>query len=77
MKHYKCSLVPAKESSESKAMLSGARLTRIATGGQTKALEKKEAAKKVKAFHRVMLGMFLSPFFDVWDLLKVASRSWL
>ena len=57
-------------------MLLGARLTRIATGGQTKVQEKKEATKKVKALRRVTLGMFLSPLFDIWDLLKVVSRSW-
>ena len=46
-------------------MSSGARLTRIAVGGQTKAQEKKEATKKAKALRGVMLGMFLSPFFVV------------
>ena len=50
---------------------------RIAAGGPTKAQEKKEATKKAKALHRVMQGMFLSPHFDVWDLLNEASRSWL
>ena len=64
-KHYKCSHVPAKEGSELKTAPSGARLTRIAVGGQTKAQEKKDAAKKAKALRGVMLGMFLSPFFVV------------
>ena len=48
-----------------KTVSSGARLTRIAVGGQTKAQEKKEAAKKAKALRRVTLGMFLFPFFVV------------
>ena len=64
-KHYKCSHIPVKEGSELKTTPSGARLTRIAVRGQTKAQEKKEAAKKAKALHGVMLGMFLSPFFVV------------
>ena len=46
-------------------MSSGVRLTRIAVGGQTKAQEKKEAAKKAKALCGVTLGRFLSPFFVV------------
>ena len=62
VKHYKCSHVPMKESSELRTSSSGARLTRIAVGGQTKAQEKKEAAKKAKALRGVTLGMFLSPF---------------
>ena len=65
VKHYKCSHVPVKEGSDLKTVSSGVRLTRIAVGGQTKAQEKKEAAKKAKALCRVMLGMFLSPFFVV------------
>ena len=64
-KHYKCSLVPAKEGSDLKTVSSGACLTRIAVGGQTKAQEKKEAAKKAKALRGVTLGRFLSPFFVV------------
>ena len=62
VKHYKYSHVPAKESSELRMSSSGARLLRIAVGGQTKVQEKKEAAKKVKALCGVTLGMFLSPF---------------
>ena len=77
VKHYKCSHVPMKEGLELKTAPSGAHLMRIAVGGQTKVQEKKEAAKKAKALCGVKLGMFLSPFFVVWDLLKVASRSWL
>ena len=49
-KHYKCSLVPAKESSDLKTTSLGACLMKIAVGGQTKAQEKKDAAKKAKAF---------------------------
>ena len=64
-KHYKCSHVPAKEGSELKTAPSGACLTRIAVRGQTKAQEKKEAAKKAKALRGVTLGMFLSPFFVI------------
>ena len=64
-KHYKCSHVPAKEGSDLKTVSSGAHLMRIAIGGQTKAQEKKEAAKKAKALRVVTLGMFLSPFFVV------------
>ena len=64
-KHYKCSLVPAKEGSDLKTVSLGARLTRIAVGGQTKAQEKKEVAKKAKALRGVTLGRFLSPFFAV------------
>ena len=75
-KHYKCSLVPAKEGLESKAILLGARLMRIAAGGPTKVQEKKEATKKAKALRRVTQGMFLSPRFDVMDPLKDTSRSW-
>ena len=65
VKHYKCSLVPAKEGSDLKTVSLGARLTRIAVGGQTKAQEKKEAAKKAKSLCGVTLGRFLSPFFVV------------
>ena len=35
---------------------------KIAVGGQTKAQEKKDAAKKVKAFCGVTLGMFRISF---------------
>ena len=76
VKHYKCSLVPTKEGSDSKAILLGVRLMRIAAGGPTKAQEKKEAAKKAKALCGVTQGMFLSPHFDITDLLKDVSRSW-
>ena len=65
VKHYKCSLVPMKEGLDLKTVSLGARLMRIAVGGQTKAQEKKEAAKKAKALRGVMLGRFLSPFFVV------------
>ena len=61
-KHYKCSFVPAKESSELKISSLGVGLTKIAVGGQTKAQEKKGAAKKAKAFHGVTLGMFCISF---------------
>ena len=61
-KHYKCSFVPAKESSEPKISSLGARLMKIAVGGQTKAQEKKDAAKKAKAFRGVTLGMFRISF---------------
>ena len=61
-KHYKCSFVPAKEISEPKTSSLGARLTKIAVGGQTKAQEKKDAAKKAKAFRGVTLGMFRISF---------------
>ena len=61
-KHYKCSLVPAKENSEPKASSLGAHLTKIAVGGQTKAQEKKDVAKKAKAFRGVTLGMFCISF---------------
>ena len=65
-KHYKCSLVPVKEDSELKTAPSGVRLTRIAVGGPTKVQEKKEAAKKAKAFHGVTLSMFFFLFFLVF-----------
>ena len=61
-KHYKCSLVPMKESSELKTSSLGVLLMKITVGGQTKAQEKKDVAKKAKAFHGVMLGMFLISF---------------
>ena len=64
-KHYKCSLVPTKEGSELKTTPSGAHLTRIAIGGLTKVQEMKEAAKKVKVFHRVTLSMFFFLFFCI------------
>ena len=54
-----------KEGLDLKTVSSGVCLTRIAVRGQTKAQEKKEAAKKAKALRGVMLGMFLSPFFVV------------
>ena len=57
-KHYKCSFIPAKESLELKTSSLGARLTKIAVEGQTKAQEKKDAAKKAKVFRGVTLGMF-------------------
>ena len=65
-KHYKCSLVPMKEGLEMKTTPSGARLMRIAVGGPTKVQEKKEAAKKAKAFHGVTLSMFFFLFFLVF-----------
>ena len=61
-KHYKCSFVPAKESSELKISSLGVCLTKIAVGGQTKAQEKKGTAKKAKAFRGVTLGMFCISF---------------
>ena len=61
-KHYKCSFIPVKESSELKTSSLGAHLTKIAVGGQTKAQEKKDAAKKAKAFHGITLGMFRISF---------------
>ena len=61
-KHYKCSLVPTKESSELKTMSLGVCLTKIAVGGQTKVQEKKNVAKKVKVFCGVTLGMYLISF---------------
>ena len=75
-KHYKCSLVPSKEGSEGKGVTSGMQHLKTVTGGRAKAQEKKEAAKKVKAFHRVTLGMFLFLFLSFWDSLKLVSRSW-
>ena len=65
-KHYKCSLVPTKEGLEMKTTPSGARLTRIAVGGPTKVQEKKEAAKKAKAFRGITLSMFFFLFFLVF-----------
>ena len=61
-KHYKCSFIPVKESSELKTSSLGVHLTKIAVGGQTKAQEKKDAAKKAKAFRRITLGMFRISF---------------
>ena len=61
-KHYKCSFVPAKENLEPKTSSLGARLMKIAVAGQTKAQEKKNVAKKAKAFRRVTLGMFRISF---------------
>ena len=65
-KHYRCSLVLAKESSEGKGGLSAMHHTATVAGGRTKAQEKKEAAKKVKAFDRVMLGRFLFLLLNFW-----------
>ena len=75
-KHYKCLLVPSKEGLEGKGVTSGMHHLKTVTRGRAKAQEKKEAAKKAKAFHRVMLGMFLFLFLSFWDSLKLASRSW-
>lgn len=58
-KHYRCSLVLVKESSEGKGGSSATHHTATVAGGRTKAQEKKEAAKKAKAFDRVTLGRFL------------------
>ena len=73
-KHYKCSLVPTKEGSEMKTVLSGARLMRIAIGGPTKAQEKKEAAKKAKAFRGVTLSMFFFLFFLVFTDVSLQTQ---
>ena len=62
VKHYKCSLVPMKESLDLKTTSLGVHLMKIAVGGQTKVQEKKDVAKKAKAFHGVTLGMFLISF---------------
>ena len=59
-KHYMCSLIPAKENSEGKGGSSATHCTLTATRGRMKAQEKKEAARKPKAFDRVTLSMFLS-----------------
>ena len=55
-----------KEGSEMKTAPSGAHLMRIAVGGPTKAQEKKEAAKKAKAFCGITLSMFFFLFFLVF-----------
>ena len=76
VKHYKCSLVPLKEGSEGKGGSLVMRHSKTAAEGKVKAQEKKEAAKKVKAFHRVTLGtrLYLS-LSIIWDSLMLASRS--
>ena len=74
VKHYKCSLIPAKEGSEMKTVPSGARLTKIAVGGPTKAQEKKEAAIKAKAFHGVTLSMFFFLFFLVFADVSLQTQ---
>ena len=51
-----------KESLELKTSSLGVCLTKIAVGGQMKAQEKKDAAKKAKAFCGVTLGMFRISF---------------
>lgn len=58
VKHYRCSLIPVKEGSEGKGGLSVTRCMKTAAGGRMKAQEKKEAAKKAKAFNRVTLSTF-------------------
>ena len=73
-KHYKCSLVPAKEGSEMKTVPSGARLTKIAVGGPIKAQEKKEAAIKAKAFRGVTLSMFFFLFFLVFADVSLQTQ---
>ena len=56
VKHYKCSLVQAKEGSEGKGGSSGTRCSKTVVEGKAKAQEKKEAAKKAKALDRVTLS---------------------
>ena len=55
---------------------SGMHHLKAVAGGRVKVQEKKEVAKKVKAFHGVMLGMFLFLLLTFWDSLKLTSRSW-
>lgn len=56
-------LIPAKEGSEGKGGLSGMHHSKIVTKGKVKAQEKKEGAKKAKAFERVTTSMPWSLFF--------------
>ena len=73
-KHYKCSLVPAKEGLEMKTTSLGARLMRIAVGGPIKVQEEKEAAKKAKAFRGVTLSMFFFLFFLVFADVSLQTQ---
>ena len=57
-----------------KTMQSGVCLTRIAVGGPTKAQEKKEAAKKAKAFRGVTLSMFLFLFLLVFAEVSLQTQ---
>ena len=75
-KHYKYSLVPLKEGSEGKGGSLAMHHSKTAAEGRVKAQEKKEAAKKVKAFHRVTLGTHLYLSLSIiWHSLMLASRS--
>ena len=75
VKHYKCSLVPSKEGLEGKGVTTRICHLKTVTGSKVKVQEKEEVTRK----QRLSMGLHLVHFcffLFVWDLLKLASRSW-